>query len=125
MIVVLVIVGLALGIFAGFLPRRNTTMELSAATGRVSNALRQARARAIAEDRSIPVAAVPDGHGLRIDGAPVVLGPSVTATLAEPRILFEPDGSASGGSLTVAIGQWRSVVKVDWLTGRVSVAGAP
>jgi general secretion pathway protein H len=123
-IVVLVILGLALTIVAGFLPRRNPTLELSAATSRASSALRLARARAMAEGRVVPVVAIPDGHGLRIDATALSLGPSVTVRFAEPRILFEPDGSASGGSLSLQVEQRRRIIQIDWLTGRVSVADA-
>jgi general secretion pathway protein H len=123
-IVVLVILGLALGIVAGFLPRRNTTLELTAATSRVAGALRLARSRAMAEGHAVPFAAVPGGHGFRLDNAQVNFGPSVTVVMAEPRILFAPDGSTSGGSLRVLVGGKQRVVLVDWLTGRVVVAAA-
>jgi general secretion pathway protein H len=123
-IVVLVILGLALGIVAGFLPRRNTTLELAAATSRVTGALRLARSRAMAEGHSVPFAMVPGGHGFRLENAQVNFGPSVTVVMAEPWILFAPDGSASGGSLRVVVDGKQRVVLVNWLTGRVVVAGA-
>ena len=123
-IVVLVILGLALGIVAGFLPRRNTTLELTSATSRVAGALRLARSRAMAEGHPIPFAAVPGGHGFLLDKAQVNFGPSVTVVMAQPRILFAPDGSTSGGSLRVLVDGKQRVVMVDWLTGRVVVATA-
>ena len=123
-IVVLVILGLALGIVAGFLPRRNTTLELTAATSRVTGALRLARSRAMAEGHPVPFAILPGGHGFRLDNALVNFGPSVTVVMAQPRILFDPDGSTSGGSLRVVVDGKQRVVLVDWLTGRVVVAAA-
>jgi general secretion pathway protein H len=123
-IVVLVILGLALGVVAGFLPRRNTTLELTAATSRVSGALRLARSRAIAEGHPVPFAMVPGGHGFRVDNAQVNFGPSVTVVMAEPRILFAPDGSTSGGSLRIVVDGKQRMISVDWLTGRVVVAAA-
>jgi general secretion pathway protein H len=123
-IVVLVILGLALTIVAGFLPRRNTTLELTAATARVTGALRLARSRAMAESRPVPFAAAPDGHGFRLDNAPVTLGPSVTVVMTEPRIVFAPDGSTSGGSLRVLVDGRQRVIRIDWLTGRVDTAEA-
>jgi general secretion pathway protein H len=123
-IVVLVILGLALSIVAGFLPRRNATLELSAATARVTGALRLARSRAMAESRPVPFAAIPGGHGFRLDNAAVALGPGTTLVMVQPRpIVFAPDGSASGGSLRVSVDGRQSVIQIDWLTGRVSVAG--
>lgn len=123
-IVVLVILGLALSIVAGFLPRRNTTLELTAATGRIAGALRLARSRAMVEGRPVPFAATPDRHGFRLDQSLVTLGPSVTVAMAEPRILFAPDGSTSGGSLRVLVDGKQRAIRVDWLTGRVVVAGS-
>ena len=38
-------------------------------------------------------------------------------------IRFYPDGSSTGGRITVASGERKYLVDVDWLTGRVSIAG--
>ena len=119
-IVVLTILGLALTIVAGFLPRRNTTLELSGATSRVANAMRIARSRAIAESREVPFVVTPDGH---VDNGLVNLGPSVSMVLTDqPAILFAPDGSASGGTIHVRVAGKARLIRVDWLTGRVTVA---
>jgi general secretion pathway protein H len=123
-IVVLVILGLALTVVAGFLPRRNTTLELTAATSRVTGALRIARSRAMVEGHPVPFATAPDGHGFRLENAQVNFGPGVTVVMAQPRILFAPDGSTSGGSLRVVVGGKQRQILVDWLTGRVVVVAA-
>jgi general secretion pathway protein H len=120
MIVVLVILGLTLSIVAGSFSRRNTTLESRAATARVVNMLRLARARAMAEDRTIVITGARDGHELLINGDVLGLGPSVTVTLDRPGVSFESDGSSSGASLNILTDQRRSVVNVNWLTGRVS-----
>jgi general secretion pathway protein H len=39
-------------------------------------------------------------------------------------IRFNPDGSSSGGRITIAEGGRRIAIGVDWLTGRVQVANA-
>ena len=36
-------------------------------------------------------------------------------------IRFYPDGSSTGGRITVAAGERKYLVDVDWLTGRVSI----
>ncbi len=123
-IVVLVILGLALSVVVGFLPRRNTTLELTSATSRVTGALRIARSRAMVEGRPVPFVAAPDGHGFRLENAQVNFGPSVTVVMEPPRIVFAPDGSTSGGSLRVLVDGKQRVIQVDWLTGRVAVAAA-
>lgn len=124
-IAVLVVLGLALSIVAGFLPRRNTTLELAAATSRIGGALQTARSRAMLEGHPIVFAAVPGGHGFRLDNASADLGLSITVVMAQPLILFAPDGSASGGSLRVLVAGRQRVILVDWLTGRAAVAAAP
>jgi general secretion pathway protein H len=124
-IVVLVILGMALAIVVGFLPRRNTTVELAAATARVAGALRLARSQAMAESRPVRFVVTPDGHGVRLENTAVTLGPSVAVIMTGPRlIIFAPDGSASGGSLSVLIGGRQQLINVDWLTGRALVATA-
>ncbi len=37
-------------------------------------------------------------------------------------IRFYPDGSSTGGRITVSAGEVRYLVDVDWLTGRVSIS---
>jgi general secretion pathway protein H len=124
-IVVLVILGLALTIVAGFIPRRNGTLELANATSRVVGAMRLARSRAMVESRPVPFAVTADGHGFIVDSAQVTLGPLVRMSMTGPRMIsFAPDGSASGGSLRVLVGEKFRVVQVDWLTGRVTIVGA-
>jgi general secretion pathway protein H len=122
-IVVLVILGLALTIVAGFIPRRNTTLDLANATSRVAGAMRLARSRAMVESRPVPFTVTPDGHGFRLDNGQVTLGPAVVMVSAPPVIVFSPDGSASGGSLRLLVGDKTRMVQVDWLTGRVTIAG--
>jgi general secretion pathway protein H len=121
MIVVLIILGLTLTIVAGFLPRRNVTLELTSATSRVADAMRLARSRAIVESRPVSFAVMPGGHGFRTDDGPVLLGPSVSIGMTRSAILFTPDGSTSGGSVSVAVGNGARLIQVDWLTGRVVV----
>lgn len=121
-IVVLVILGLALSIVVGFVPRRNTTLELGAATSRVSDALRLARARAMAEGHAVAFVAAPGGHGFVVDNVAVGLDRATTVVMAQPRIVFSADGSSSGGVLRVLVDGRERAISVDWLTGRVVVA---
>lgn len=124
-IVVLAILGLALGIVAGFLPKRNDTLELRTASGQVAGILRLARARAISESRPVRVMAAADGHGVMVDGTKRPVLPAVVLRMAgPPEIRFAPDGSASGGGIQVVGAKRSSLVRVDWLTGRVRVADA-
>ncbi len=125
MIVVLVIAGLALTIVAGFIGRRNPTLEASNAASRLIGAMRTARSRALTEGRAVPFALSPDGHSYRVGDALVGLGTRVAlAMVGPPAIVFAPDGSASGGSVRVLVDGKERRILVDWLTGRVTIAGA-
>ena len=122
-IVVVVVLGLMLGILAGFVPRRPARLELANAADTVAATLRLARARAIASGRPVLVQA--GGHVLLVDGvARPLSGPAELAMAGPPVLRFAPDGSASGGAVRVA-GQNRALlVTVEWLTGRVAIADA-
>ena len=132
-IVVLVILGLGMALLTTRGPLRSSALDLRAATGTIAQALRLARARAIATDRQVVVALDPAASAFRVGTGPAqtlprgvvleataVQGPA--AGIAAFR--FAPDGSASGGRITLTAGGQRAMVGVDWLTGRVSVGKA-
>lgn len=122
MIVVLVVLALAGSIVLARGPMHSATLDLRAAGRVVAADMRTTRDRAIATDRDLVFTTDPahrdygmkDGprHGL---SGPVVLdGPAVP-------IVFHPDGSASGGLVTLSENDRRVTILVDWLTGRVSM----
>ena len=132
-IVVLVILGLGLALLTTRGPLRSTALDLRAATSEITQALRLARARAIATDRPVIVALDPAGNAFRVgSGSTQTLPRGVTleATAVQgpaagiAAFRFAPDGSASGGRITLTAGGRSAVVGVDWLTGRVSVGEA-
>jgi len=45
-------------------------------------------------------------------------------TESKGRIRFDPDGSSSGGRVSISGGNQIWIVGVDWLSGRVSVVHA-
>jgi general secretion pathway protein H len=53
----------------------------------------------------------------------IVVGDTEVAAARRGGIRFFPDGSSSGGHITLASGNRAYEVLVDWLTGRVSVEG--
>ncbi len=124
-LVVLVILGLALSIFAGFVNRGHTTLDLTTGADGLANTLRLARAEAITRQVPVTFALAPDGRFYVLDGKRKPLPQAVTLTMAgQTAIRFAPDGSSSGGAIRLAAGVQTRTVRVDWLTGRVSV-GAP
>jgi general secretion pathway protein H len=125
-LVVVVILALMLGIFAGFLPHRSDRLAVASAAQGVASALRLARADAIAAARPAVFAPLKDGTGYTVAGRATPLPPRITLTMAGPPVIrFAPDGSSSGGVVRVG-GEVNVVeVKVDWLTGRVWMLDAP
>ena len=132
-IVVLVILGLGLALLATRGPLRSAALDLRAATGEVAQALRLARTRAIATDRTVVVSLDPAGNAFRVGSGPAqplprgVAMEALATQGAAPGIAafrFAPDGSASGGRITLTAGGRQAMVGVDWLTGRVTVGEA-
>ena len=121
-LVVLVILGLALSIVAGFIVRGHGALDLATNADGLANTLRLARSRAIARQQPIVFVAMPGGHGYILDGIaralPATLELSMVGTSA---IRFAPDGSSSGGTVVLAAGNLTRTLRIDWLTGRVSV----
>jgi len=134
-VVVLMVLGLALGIVTSRGPPRSAALEIRGVAGEMAQALRLARGRAIMLNRPVGVTLDLARRTYRVDGAPErgvppALTVSVLAadgeTLADrlAAIRFAPDGSSSGGYVELSDGGRRMRVAVDWLSGRVSVAEA-
>lgn len=125
-LVVLVILGLVGGLVLLRGPQRSAALDMRQATGTVAAAMRVARSQAIASNRPIPVRLEP--RSVRIgDADPRPLPPGITAALTGsaavgPVVLFRPDGSSSGGTVSLTGGSRTAIVGVNWLTGRVAVA---
>jgi general secretion pathway protein H len=133
MMVCLVILALVLTLLPPLLGRTRDNAALTEAARIVAAALRETRDDAIttgrAESFAIDLArgtfragpgktqALPSGIGLSL------------VTIAQERldersgaILFFPDGSSSGGGLSLVHDIRRNDILVDWLTGRVTLA---
>ena len=133
-LVVLAIAGVMLGLVIGNGPMRSSGLQLRAAAGALAQTLRAARAQAIVGDHDVSVAIDPANHRFAIDGGPMrhlaadmpvsVLPPALPGPGPVRLIRFSPDGSATGGRILLGAGRSRQGITVEWLTGRVSVAGA-
>jgi general secretion pathway protein H len=123
-LVVLVILGLALSIVTGFVNRGHPGLDLATGTDELASALRIARARAIALQTPVVFTAGPGGQGYVLEGKVHSLPPAVVVALVgAPIIHFSPDGSSSGGIVRLSAGGASRLVRVDWLTGRVTATG--
>ena len=103
--------------------------RVNAAARDIEGALRQARARAISTQQETLLIIDVTSHTYTVNGKPkslalpegatLVLNIARSETLREHRgsIRFFPDGSSTGGSVTVKRDALRRTVQVDWLTG--------
>lgn len=116
MIVVIVIMALVAGLVMTRQPWRSAGLNTDATVRALTNGLRLARSRAIAQDREVSV--LTGTSGFSIDGAPVWQLPTGEA-LSPAQVIFTPDGGSTGATILLAAGQRRISVTVNWLTGRV------
>jgi len=123
-LVVLVILGLALSIVAGFAPAGRTTLDLAAAADTLTNTLRLARAEAITRQQPVVFSLATVVHGYAVDGTVRALPNNVNVSMDKAAIRFTPDGSSSGGTIRLVGGVHERWLRVEWLTGRVSASEA-
>lgn len=132
-IVVLAIGVSALALVAGMVFRGPSTSDLKSAARTLASGLRQAQSIAMATRRDASLTVdletreyfLPNdarAHKLP-DGLELKLFTAQSEAVSEKRggIRFYPDGSSTGGRITVQAGERRFLVDVDWLTGRVTI----
>ncbi len=115
-IVVIVIMAMVSGLVLIKQPWRSAGLNTDATVRALTNALRLARSRAIAQDRQVAV--VTAANGFAVDGRSIWALPPEEA-LSPSEIVFTPDGGSTGGTILLASGARRISVDVNWLTGRV------
>lgn len=100
----------------------------SDAARRLTDALAEARAEAIATRRSVRFSLAGDRRSWRYagrtgDAGGVVLSLSAAPLGHAPAIVFFPDGGSTGGRIIVGSGGDRRVIAVGWLNGRIAETG--
>jgi general secretion pathway protein H len=135
MLAVLAILGVALALVVAYRAPATSGLDLRGSAAAVAAGLRLARSEAILENHPVVFGLDLAGHRFRAGSAgPQPLPPGLAIellTVAGERrpglagdIRFNPDGSSTGGRITLAEGDRKIIVGVDWLTGRVSTADA-
>ena len=135
LLVALAVLGLALILISGYKAPWSSGLALRATAAELASGLRQARSEAIRDNRSVALAVDLERHLYRIGGGlPHRLPGQLSIRLltiggerADARrgdIRFNPDGSSSGGRISIAEAGREIAIGVDWLTGRVQVADA-
>ncbi|MGY3449867.1 GspH/FimT family pseudopilin [Bradyrhizobium sp. USDA 4353] len=135
MLAVLVILALAATAAMPLLSRGAGTVSLDAATSEIASALRATRAAAIVQNRMMTLNVDVDRRTFGSDVVkPRSFAPGIQAKLtyaaatrsgaAEGGFRFFPDGSSTGGDLSLELGGRQVRLCVEWLTGTVRTAAA-
>jgi len=125
LIVVLVIAGLLMAVVPPMLSAAMPGLQLKGAARQLASGLRYARERAIAgrvESREIRVSGKP--RPIEVAKALEIGLFTAESELEGPghgNIRFYPDGSSTGGRVSLTYGDSGFEVDVDWLTGRVEI----
>lgn len=132
MLVVILLIGIAAAAVSVSVTQGLASARINAASGEIAAALRATRAQAIVQGKQqvfeVDVRANTWSDAKRKDvRLPKGLKLSITSALEDRpnqhtgRIRFFPDGSSTGGHITLTSGrrEWR--VNVSWLTGQVAV----
>lgn len=110
MLITIAVMGLMMLLIAYYGQPHSHRLEAERAAQRVAALMRQDRGLAIAT-----------GQPVRFTLPPLPGWLSITAQIPKNGLVFEPDGSSSGGAILLASLGMRSLVSADWLTGRISV----
>lgn len=132
LLVVLAILGLILTLAMPLLDRSVPSLRLKADARIVAAALSQARATAIGHNREVLLLIDVDRRELRLKEAKAIaLDRRVALSVMTARqevvengkagIRFFPDGTSSGGRVSLALQEMKYDVVIDWLTGGVAI----
>lgn len=132
-IIVLVLAVVIYALILGVPLRGGKSADLKYAARTLASGLRQAQTTAMAtrhdatltldlEQKEYQVLGDKEAHKLP-DGIDLKLFTAQSEVTSDKRgaIRFYPDGSSTGGRITVSSGERKFLVDVDWLTGRVSI----
>lgn len=130
---VLVIGAMIYTLLLGVPMRGSSIADLKAAARTLASGLRHAQSTAMATRRDATLTLDLDAREFQVTGGEgtralprdleLKLFTAQTEVENERRgsIRFYPDGSSTGGRITVASGERKYLVDVDWLTGRVTI----
>ena len=136
LLVVLAIIGLLLVLVPGFLWRPQPGLEVRVAARSLADGLRQTRSDALATNRERVFTVDVEERRFRpgqdrplepLNGALELGLETARSELVDAgsgQIRFFPDGSSTGGRITVTMHEQRAAVVVDWLTGQVDIGDA-
>jgi general secretion pathway protein H len=136
-LVVLALLAMAYALVPPMFAVGGSTTELKAGARQLAAGLRRAHSQAISGKTETALSIDVEAREFRLDGDKKVYAlpreAQLTVFTAESEVAedktgairFYPDGSSTGGRVTLALGDRKFLVDVDWLTGRVEILDAP
>lgn len=131
LLVVLALLALGLATIGNVMRPLEAGETVANATRAAVGALRSARILAIGSGRAAAVVFDTDRPALIVSASgnrAALTGVTLSARVAleasvdgRPAILFFPDGTSTGGTLSIADGEAASKIEVHWLTGTIHV----
>lgn len=133
LLLVLLLLGLVYGLAGPMLSSGSAGLDMKAATRQLAAGLKKARGIAITERQEASLTIDVNARTFSVSGDPRIYALSrrlevalYTAQSELSRdqvggIRFFPDGSSTGGRITVSLAASKQTVDVDWVTGRVTV----
>lgn len=133
LLVVLLLLGMVYALAVPMISAGMPGAELKGAARQLAAGLRKARSQAVTHKQETALTLDLAQHAFKVSGDPrsYALPPKVQLNLftAQSEILrdkvgairFYPDGSSTGGRITVASGERQFHVNIDWLTGQVAI----
>ena len=133
LIIVLVISVLGFAVLGTHISSGNQTTQLQAAARDIASALRYAQGEALITRIPVSVAVNLDNNSYRISNAdklytlPAALDISLVVAQeafdnGEGQIVFFPDGSSTGGRVSLEWGKQLRRIDVNWITGEVTIS---
>lgn len=132
-LVVLVLLSMTYALVPPLFATGGSTTELKAGARQVAAGLRKARSLAIARREETTLTLDVEARNFFLSGDGVRRKLPHTATISvftaqgevadasSASIRFYPDGSSTGGRVTLAMGERKFDIDVDWLTGQVEI----
>jgi general secretion pathway protein H len=132
LLVVLAIIGIVVALVPGFMLRSQPRIDVNVAARAIADGLRQTRSEAVLRNRQQVFALDVEARVFRAgDSTPVRIDDGIVLSFRTARsellddgvgqIRYFPDGSSTGGLVSVTQGAWQADVRSDWLTGLVTV----
>ena len=133
LLIVVVIMGLVYVLVPGMIFGGVSGADLRASSRDIASGLRQARSLAVSGRREAFVMLDLDKRAFSLSGNARIFqlpeklelklytAQSEIVNERQGSIRFFPDGSSTGGRVTVASGERKYLVDVDWLTGKVAI----